>query len=153
MKVVLEKIHRCNLSVNEEMISQVGDGLLVFVGVHREDTRTDADYLANKIVNLRMFKDDQDKLNKSVLDIGGDVLVVSNFTLQGELISGTRQNFSKCADHESANNLYLYLADKIRELGVKNVKLGKFAQHMHLDTMIDGPMLIILDSKKQIVRD
>lgn len=148
MKVVLEKIHKCNLSVNNEMISQVGAGLLVFVGVHREDTKADADYLANKIVHLRIFKDNEDKLNLNVLDVDGDILVVSNFSLQGELPSGTRPNFSKCAAPELANSLYLYLADRLRELGVKNVKLGKFAEHMHLDTLIDGPMLIILDSKK-----
>ena len=148
MKVVLQKIHRSNLSVDNKTFSQVGDGLLVFVGVHRDDTAEDADFLANKIIHLRMFKDNEDKLNRSVLDINGDVLVVSNFTLQGELKSGTRPNFSKCASHEEANSLYLYLADKIRDLGIKNVKTGRFAEHMHLDTLIDGPMLIILDSKK-----
>ncbi len=149
MKVVIEKIHKCVLSVDDEIISQVGNGLLVLVGVHRDDTKADADYLASKITRLRIFKDEQgEKLTRNVLDIEGDVMVVSNFTLQGELQSGTRPNFSKCASHESANELYLYLADKIKELGVKKVEHGMFAHHMHLDTTIDGPMLMILDSKR-----
>lgn len=148
MKVVIEKIHGCKLSVDDKLISKVDSGLLVLVGVHRDDTEEDADFLARKITTLRIFKDENEKLNKNILDVNGDILVVSNFTLQGELPSGTRPNFSKCASHEEANRLYLYLADKIRELGVKNVQTGMFAHHMHLDTLIDGPMVMILDSKK-----
>lgn len=148
MKVVIQTIHGSKLSVDNKLISQVGSGLLVLVGVHRTDTDEDVNFLAKKITGLRIFKDENGKLNKNIIDTKGDVLIVSNFTLQGELPSGTRPNFSKCASYEEANRLYLLLADKIRQLGVKNVQTGMFAHHMHLDTLIDGPLTMVLDSKK-----
>lgn len=148
MKVVIQVIHGSKLSVDNALISQVGSGLLIIVGVHRDDTDEDVNFLAKKITSLRIFKDENGKLNKNIIDTNGDALVVSNFTLQGELASGTRPNFSKCASHEEANRLYLLLADKLHELGVKNVQKGMFAHHMHLDTLIDGPLTMVLDSKK-----
>ncbi len=145
MKIVIQKTHGCKLSVDDKLISQIGPGLILFVGVHRDDTMKTVEYLAHKITHMRLFKDENDKINRSVLDENGDVMVVSNFTLNAAISSGTRPSFSNSADPETANTLYLALADKIRENGVINVATGAFGEHMHLDTTLDGPFNIVIE--------
>ena len=145
MKVVIQKTHKCNLYVDNQLISSINDGLIVFVGVHKKDTIDTIEYMARKIANLRLFKDENDKINKSVLDINGDIMVVSNFTLNAVISSGTRPSFSDSAETEIANSLYLQLAKKLKENGVKNVTTGVFGAHMHLETCIDGPFNIVLE--------
>lgn len=124
-------------------------GLLVLAGVHRDDTEEDVDFLAKRIVKLRVFKDENNKINKSLKDVNGDVMIVSNFTLQAQLQSGMRPNFSRCADHELADRLYTSLVNKVKEWGVSNVQTGKFGEHMILDTVMDGPFNIIIDTKQE----
>ncbi len=145
MKIVVQKTHGCKLFVGEEFISEIGSGLILFVGVHKDDTMECVDYLARKITHMRLFKDENDKINKSVLDIGGDVMVVSNFTLNAEISSGTRPSFSNSADPTTANMLYLALAEKIRENGINHVATGAFGEHMHLSTTLDGPFNIVIE--------
>lgn len=145
MKIVIQKTHGCKLTVGGKLISQIGSGLIVFVGVHRNDTIETVEYMARKISHMRLFKDDQDKINRSVLDEKGDVMVVSNFTLNAVISSGTRPSFSDSADPDTANRLYLLLAQKLRENGVGTVEIGAFGEHMHLDTIIDGPFNIVLE--------
>lgn len=145
MKLVVQKVHKCKLYVENEKISEINDGLLVFVGVHKNDDSSCVEYLARKISQMRLFKDENDKLNKSVLDTNGDILVVSNFTLMAEIASGTRPSFSNGADFEKANALYLSLADEFRKNGTKNVQIGKFRSHMHLETTLDGPFTIVIE--------
>ncbi len=147
MNIVIQKTHRCSLSVEDKLISQIGKGLIVFVGVDQHDTHEIVDYMARKISHLRLFKDENDKINKSVLDIGGDVMVVSNFTLNAVIGSGTRPSFSHSAPPDYANELYLELAEKFRQNGIKHVATGVFGAHMHLDTIIDGPFNIVLEKK------
>ncbi len=149
MKVVLQKINYCNLIVDEKLYSSVKSGLLITVGVHRDDTLKDVEYLSHKIANMRLFKDENDKLNLNVLDVKGDCMVVSNFTLQAQIQSGTRPNFSRCAGFELANDLYLKLADALKQVGIEKVEHGKFREHMHLDCEIDGPLTIILNTGKE----
>ena len=98
---------------------------------------------------MRLFKDENDKLNKSVLDLNGDVMVVSNFTLMAEIASGTRPSFSNGADFEKANELYLNLANEFSKNGIKNVQTGQFRSHMHLETALDGPFTIVMERKSK----
>lgn len=145
MRIVIQKTHGCKLSVEDKLISKIGCGLIVFVGVHKLDTEETIDYMARKIAHLRLFKDENNKINKSVLDVNGEIMVVSNFTLNAVISSGTRPSFSDSASPEIADKLYLELAQKLRDNGVKNVVTGAFGEHMHLDTIIDGPFNIVLD--------
>lgn len=149
MKIILQKINYCNLTVEDELISSVNYGLLITVGVHRDDTIEDAKYLAKKVANLRMFKDENDKINFSIKDINGEVLVVSNFSIEAQIQSGTRPNFSRCGNPETANDLYLKFGELLKEEGVKVVKYGKFKHHMHLDCELDGPFTLILHTNKE----
>ena len=145
MKIVVQKTHGCKLYVDEKLVSEIGAGLIVFVGVHRDDTMDTVDYCANKITHMRLFKDENNKINKSVLDTNGDIMVVSNFTLNAVIASGTRPSFSNSAEPERANNLYLALAEKMRECGVSHVATGAFGEHMHLETTLDGPFNIVIE--------
>lgn len=149
MKVVLQKVNHCTLSVDGKTISHIDTGLLVTVGVHRYDTQRDVDYIAHKVANMRIWKDENNKINKSVLDVNGEIMVVSNFTLQAVIGSGTRPSFSHGAEPTLANQLYLALVDAFKKEGVKGVTHGCFGEHMHLDTVLDGPYTIILDTNHE----
>lgn len=146
MKIVVQKVHYCKLT-SEDVISQIDDGLLVIVGASMQDTREDISYLARKIANIRIFKDEEGKCNKSLLDVKGDVMVVSNFTLQARIGSGTRPDFSRAGNPEVALKLYEQLIDEFKNLGIKNVAQGNFKHHMHLDCQLDGPFNLILESE------
>lgn len=145
MKIVIQKTHKCTLTVGDKVISEIGNGLIVFVGVHHNDTAETVEYMARKISHMRLFKDENDKINRSVLDEHGDIMVVSNFTLNAVISSGKRPSFSDSADPETADRLYLLLAEKLRENGVSKVVTGEFGAHMHLNTIIDGPFNIVLE--------
>ncbi|MBQ4558377.1 MAG: D-tyrosyl-tRNA(Tyr) deacylase [Clostridia bacterium] len=145
MKIVIQKTHKCILSVNDSKISEIGHGLLVFVGVNKNDTMDTVVYMAKKIANMRLFKDENDKINKSVKDVDGEIMVVSNFTLNAAISSGTRPSFSDSATPEIANQLYLALAEEFRKNNVKNVVTGSFGEHMHLETLLDGPFNIVIE--------
>jgi len=145
MKLVIQKTHSCELKVGNELISSIGEGLIVFVGVHKNDTVETIKYLGKKIANLRLFKDENDKINKSVKDINGEIMVVSNFTLNAVISSGTRPSFSDSADPNKATELYLGLAEELRQNELRRVVTGKFGAHMHLNTILDGPFNIVLE--------
>lgn len=146
MKVVVQRVHHCTLT-SEDVTSQIVDGLLVTVGASMQDTKEDITYLARKIANLRIFKDEEGKCNRSLIDIDGDVMVVSNFTLQARIGSGTRPDFSRAGDPEKALELYEQLIEEFKKLGIKNVAKGNFKHHMHLDCQLDGPFNLILESE------
>ncbi len=149
MRIVVQKVHKCKLYVEGKLKSEIGNGLLVFVGVDKTDDIACTEYLARKVAQMRLFKDENDKLNKSVLDLNGDVMVVSNFTLMAEIASGTRPSFSNGADFEKANELYLNLANEFSKNGIKNVQTGQFRSHMHLETALDGPFTIVMERKSK----
>ncbi len=149
MKVVVQRVHSCKLT-SEDMESSIEDGLLVTVGASMQDNSKDIEYLARKIANLRIFKDDLGKCNLSLLDVGGDVMVVSNFTLQARIGSGTRPDFSRAGDPEIALGLYEQLIEEFKNLGVKNVANGNFKHHMHIDCTLDGPFNLILESEGRL---
>ena len=146
MKIIIQRVNHCTLT-SEDMVSDIGFGLLVTVGASMNDTVDDIKYLAKKIANLRIFKDDDNKSNLSLLDVGGEVMVVSNFTLQARIGSGTRPDFSRAGDSERAYELYMQLIEEFKRIGVKKVATGNFKHHMHIETELDGPFNLILESE------
>ncbi|SDZ16197.1 D-tyrosyl-tRNA(Tyr) deacylase [Proteiniborus ethanoligenes] len=147
MRAVVQRVSTANVRVNEEMVSIINKGLLVLLGVGHDDTDKDMEYLCDKIVNLRIFEDKNDKMNLSLLDVKGELLVVSQFTLFGDLKKGKRPNFMNAAPAQIANEMYLKFVEKCRTYDI-NVKTGVFGEHMDVSLINDGPVTIIIDSKK-----
>lgn len=146
MRTVVQRVNYCKLT-SEDFSSEIGFGLLVTVGASMFDNDNDIKYLAKKIANLRIFKDEEDKCNKSLLDVDGEIMVVSNFTLQARIKSGTRPDFSRAGDSEKAKQLYELLVSEFKNLNVKKVATGNFKHHMHLDCQLDGPFNLIIESE------
>jgi D-tyrosyl-tRNA(Tyr) deacylase len=145
MKAVVQRVKECAVSVEGEVIARIESGLLVFIGVAQGDRSADADYLAEKISNLRIFEDENGKMNRSLLETGGQMLVVSQFTLLGDCRKGRRPSFVKAAPPEIADRLYTYFADRVSEKGVP-VETGQFRAMMAVSLINDGPVTLILDS-------
>ena len=146
MRAVVQKVSRGSVQVEGDCTGQIGQGLLVFLGVTHEDTQQDARYLAEKIANLRIFEDEAEKLNLSVQDIGGAVLSVSQFTLYGDCRKD-RPSFTEAARPEQANELYEQFNQFLQQQGV-TVETGRFQTHMLVELVNDGPVTMLLDSKK-----
>lgn len=147
MIAVVQRVSSASVSVGDETIGQIGHGLLVLLGVEQADTKGDADYLAKKIVELRIFQDDRDKMNLSLLDTGGEMLIVSQFTLLADCRKGKRPSFNHAAEPEKGNSLYEYFVDRIRGLGVIT-GTGNFGSMMAVSLTNDGPVTIIVESRK-----
>jgi D-aminoacyl-tRNA deacylase len=152
MRAVVQRVTEARVEVAGKIVGEIGAGLLVLLGVAREDTGSDADYLAEKINNLRVFDDDQGKMNRSLLETGGAMLVVSQFTLYGDVRRGRRPSYTDAAEPEKANELYQYFVERIRSFGVK-VETGVFQATMKVSLINDGPVTILLDSRKALARD
>lgn len=135
------------MSVGEEVAGRIDGGLLVLLGVAKDDTPVDAEYLSAKIVGLRIFEDENGKMNRSVVEIGGAVLVVSQFTLYGDARKGKRPSFDDAAPPPIANELYQVFVQNVREAGVP-CETGRFQAMMQVDLVNDGPVTILLDSKR-----
>ena len=148
MRAVVQRVLSSSVKVAGEIVGEIGNGLLVLVGVEQSDEPADAKYVADKIVGLRIFADDQGKMNLSVVESGGEVLVVSQFTLLGDVRKGRRPSFVHAASQELGNELYLLCAEKIREQGL-NVETGRFQADMKVELINDGPVTILIDSRKQ----
>lgn len=146
MRAVLQRVTRAQVTVDEEVVGKIGEGWLVLLGVAKGDAPVDADYIAEKIVQLRGFSDEQGKMNRSVQDIGGGVLVVSQFTLLGDCRKGRRPGFSDAADPATAEALYLAVAEKVAALGVP-VATGTFRASMAVELVNDGPVTFLLESR------
>jgi D-tyrosyl-tRNA(Tyr) deacylase len=147
MRAVIQRVKSASVTVEGRVVSEIREGLLVFLGVAQEDTLADIDYMANKIANLRIFEDDQGRMNLSILDIDGEALVVSQFTLYGDCRKGRRPSFIAAARPEKADPLYQEFMDKISQLGVP-VKAGVFQAMMDVELINDGPVTMLLDSNK-----
>lgn len=145
MKAVVQRVKRTTLSVDGELISEIPFGLTVFLGVKMGDTEKDGAYLAKKIANLRVFEDENGKMNLSVKDVGGEVLLVSQFTLYGDASHGNRPSFTLAARPEQAEPLYEYTVQELRGYGV-TVKKGVFGADMQIAQHNDGPVTILLES-------
>ena len=149
MRAVVQRVSRARVTVADETTGSIGGGLLVLLGVGSNDTEKDADYLLEKILNLRIFEDADGKMNLSVLDTNGDLLVVSQFTLYGDTRRGRRPSFINAAPPDEASRLYEYFAEDARKQ-VKNVRTGRFQAMMDVEMVNHGPVTIILDSEKTI---
>jgi len=147
MRAVVQRVRRASVVVDGKEIGSIGHGLAVLVGVAREDTESDAEYLAGKVADLRIFQDDEGKMNLSVSDIGGEVLVVSQFTLLADCRKGRRPSFIAAGDPSEAERLYEYFVDCVEERGLR-VATGRFQAHMEVHLVNSGPVTILLDSKK-----
>ena len=147
MRSVIQRVKSASVTVEGKVVSEINKGLLVFLGVAQEDTPADIDYMANKIANLRIFEDDEGLMNLSILDVGGEALVVSQFTLYGDCRKGRRPSFIAAARPEKADPLYQAFMDEISRLGV-SVKAGIFQAMMDVELINDGPVTIMLDSNK-----
>src|ERR1700728_5069070 len=143
MRAVVQRVSRAQVSVNGEMAGEISLGLLVLLGVGRSDTETDATYLAEKIVGLRVFGDEQGKMNLSVQQVGGNVLAVSQFTLYGDVRRGKRPSFDAAAPPEKARQLYDFFVAQVRALGLR-CETGRFQQMMKVELTNAGPVTILL---------
>jgi len=148
LKALLQRVSRASVSVGEEVVGQIGPGLVVLLGVDREDTEADSHYLANRVAALRIFPDDEGKLNLSVQDVSGEVLVVSQFTLLADTRKGNRPSFIQAAPPEKAEVLFEEFVRSLRSTGLK-VQTGRFRTHMLVEILNDGPVTILLESKKR----
>ena len=147
MRAVIQRVDRACVKINHRELSSINKGVLVLLGVEKEDTEVDADYILGKTINLRIFEDEQDKMNRSLLDINGAMMIVSQFTLLGDCIKGRRPSFVKAEEPARANQLYEYFIKEAKEK-VKSLATGKFQEMMEIELVNNGPVTILLDSRK-----
>ena len=147
MRAVIQRVTRASVTVNSEVVGEIERGLVVLLGIARDDTEADADYLASKIAALRIFDDDEGMMNLSVRDIGGALLVVSQFTIYGDVRRGLRPSWIAAASPEVAEPLYEFFLKRARE-SVERVEAGSFRSTMQVELVNDGPVTILLDSRK-----
>jgi len=147
MRAVVQRVSRAKVTVNDWVTGEIGIGVLVLLGVGHSDTEADATYLAEKIAGLRIFEDQDGKMNRSVTDIGGSVLAVSQFTLYGDVRRGKRPSFDAAAPPEEARRLYEFFVEQIRAAGLR-CETGRFQEMMQVELENEGPVTILLDSQK-----
>jgi D-tyrosyl-tRNA(Tyr) deacylase len=147
MRAVIQRVSRAQVSVDGEVCGRIENGLLVLLGVGKADTESDVDYLAEKIIGLRTFEDGNGKMNLSVIDTGGSILAVSQFTLYGDVRRGKRPSFDDAAPPEPARQLYEHFVTKVRAAGLV-CETGRFQAMMQVELVNDGPVTILLDSAK-----
>lgn len=147
MKAVIQRVTEADVSIDNETVGKINKGFLILLGVEKGDTSLVADKLVKKIPVLRIFEDENDKMNLSCLDIDGEMLVVSQFTLCADCSHGRRPSFTNSAPPNEANELYEYFVSELKRAGVKKVDTGRFGADMKVSLINDGPVTIILDSK------
>jgi len=145
MRAVIQRVMQAKVEVKGKIVGQIGNGLLVYLSIGQDDNEKDAQFIAYKLVNLRIFADEADKMNRSVLDVGGQILLVSNFTLHGDCRKGHRPSFDAAAKRELAQQLYEKVIELTSQQGIA-VEKGFFGEHMHVSSINDGPVTFILES-------
>jgi len=147
MRAVIQRVDRVCVKINNQEFSSIKEGILLLLGIEKGDATTDADYILEKSINLRIFEDEKDKMNRSLLDVNGSLMVISQFTLLGDCTKGRRPSFVKAEEPAKANELYEYF---IRQASgkVKILETGKFQEMMHIELVNNGPVTILLDSRK-----
>lgn len=148
MRAIIQRVSKAKVEVDSKVTGEIGLGFLVLIGVEDADTEEDCDYLVRKIVNMRIFEDDQQKMNVSLKDADGDILSISQFTLHANTKKGNRPSFVAAAKPDFANELYEQFNEKVRAQGIK-VETGVFGAHMEVSLVNDGPVTITLDSKNR----
>jgi len=147
MRAVVQRVSRAKVAISNRIAGEIGMGLLVLLGVGREDSEVDVNYLSEKIIGLRIFEDSDGKMNRSLLDAGGSVLVISQFTLLGDVRRGKRPSFDSAAAPENARRLYELFVEQIRAAGLR-CETGRFQERMQVELVNEGPVTILLDSTK-----
>ena len=147
MRAIIQKVTSASVKVDNELISEIGNGYMILLAVKDTDDKDDLSYIKRKISNLRIFEDNEGKMNLSLKQTGGEILLVSQFTLYGDARKGNRPSFTESAGPEKANDYYEKLRDELIDEGF-NVKTGKFQSHMEVSLVNDGPVTIILDSER-----
>jgi len=147
MKALVQRVSRASVSVNDDIVGKIGRGLVVFLGVALDDSREDVRYLANKVANLRIFENEASKFALSALEIRGDVLVISQFTLLADSRKGRRPSFTEAAPPGMAEELYEFFVEQVRSTGL-NVETGLFQEHMLVEIHNNGPVTVLVESKK-----
>ena len=147
MRAVVQRVKSASVHVDGQLVSEIASGLLIFLGISETDQQSDVDYLATKIANLRIFRDDELRMNQSLLDIGGHALVVSQFTLYGDCRKGRRPSFTAAAKPEKADTLYQAFMEQLSQMGIP-VQAGVFQAMMDVELVNDGPVTLLLDSSK-----
>jgi len=148
MRAVVQRVSHANVVVKDAITGEIGNGFLVLLGIEEQDDEKDLEYMVDKILNLRIFEDDQGKMNRSLLEVGGELLVVSQFTLLGDCRKGRRPSFVNAAKPEDADALYQRFVEKCRAFGVK-VETGVFQAYMKVNLCNDGPVTLLIDSRKK----
>jgi len=146
MRLVIQRVKRASVKVNSQIIGKINIGLLIFLAVYHEDIESDVKRAAQKVSRLRIFEDNAGKMNKSVLEIGGEILVISQFTLYGDCTKGNRPSFIQSARPDKADKLYRYFIEQMRITGL-NVQTGKFQTYMEVELINDGPVTLIVDTR------
>ncbi|PKN84803.1 MAG: D-tyrosyl-tRNA(Tyr) deacylase [Deltaproteobacteria bacterium HGW-Deltaproteobacteria-1] len=147
MRAVIQRVDRASVSINSQLFSAIDQGLLVLLGVEKDDSEKDANYILEKTINLRIFEDEQGKMNLSLMDIAGEMMVVSQFTLMGDCVKGRRPSFIRAEEPVRANELYEYFVSQAAPK-VKKLATGKFQEMMQIELINNGPVTILLDSRK-----
>jgi len=149
MRVVVQRVLWTRIWVEEQLVSETGPGLMVLLGVEHQDTARDAVYLAEKIANLRVFEDAQGKMNRSLLEVGGEIMLVSQFTLLADCRKGKRPSFSSAAEPAMAAHWYQFLGEKLQTMGFR-VATGVFGARMRVESVNDGPVTLLIDSRRSL---
>lgn len=148
MRAVVQRVSSSSVAVNGEVVGKINEGLNILIGISKEDTLEDLKYIKDKVINLRIFEDEDYKMNQSLLDVKGEILVISQFTLYGDCRKGRRPNFMNAKGGEEAKVLYNEFVSMLKETGLK-IETGEFGADMKVDIQNDGPVTILLDSFKQ----
>lgn len=146
MRAIVQKVSQASVEVDKKTIASIDTGYMVLLGIGKEDTRDDIDWLSRKIANLRIFTDENGKMNLSIKQVGGEILLVSQFTLYADVSKGNRPGFTDAADPEFSNEMYEKVADSLRKYDI-NVKTGQFAANMKVSLVNEGPTTIVYDTK------
>jgi len=147
MRIVVQRVKQASVKVNSEVIGEIGEGLLLLIGAEQNDDESDIDYLVSKTLNLRIFEDEHSKMNLSVIDIKGEILAVSQFTLLGDCRKGRRPSFARAARGQEALKLYQEFVLELKKSGLR-IETGEFGAYMQVELINDGPVTLLLDSKK-----
>ena len=146
MRLLVQRVKRASVTINGREKREIGQGMCVFIGVTHGDTERNADWLAEKLSGLRIFEDDGGKINLSLHDVDGELLIVSQFTLYASCVKGRRPSFNDAAKPDEAERLYDYFAGRVKSFGLKNVQCGEFGADMTVEIINDGPLTFIIDS-------
>ncbi len=149
MRIVIQRVSRASVTINGKIKSSIGPGLLILQGVGENDTREDADWLARKVIGLRVFDDEDGVMNRCIMDTGGEILVVSQFTLLASYKKGNRPSYIHAAKHETSIPLYEYFCDELSKALGKPVETGEFGAEMKVELLNDGPVTICMDTKNK----